>query len=217
MLTIGLTGCRYSGKTSIGKIFKQLGVPVFNADTVLKFILNFKLNIEEPIRSNIGSHVYTDGELDATKFLTDASFDKLIDIVEFELFEAWNRFKEKNKKSSYIIFESSIIFEREYQDKFDAIISVFAPKEERVYRYKTQTGMLVEYVWNIFGKEMSDLEKNTNSNYVIHNYDSAPDVLNQVNNLDKTIVNRILENKKDKTKKIFDGKISDNNITMSML
>jgi hypothetical protein len=79
------------------------------------------------------------------------------------------------------------------------------------------TGMLVEYVWDIFGKEMTDLEKNTNSNYVIHNYDSAPDVLNQVNSLDRTIVNRILENKKDKSKKIFDGTISENSITMSML
>jgi dephospho-CoA kinase len=211
MLTIGLTGCRYSGKTSIGKIFKQIGVPVFNADTVLKFIINFKINVEEPIRSNIGSHVYTDGQLDVTKFITDNSFDKLIDIVEFELFDAWNRFKEKNKKSSYIIFESSILFERGYQDKFDAVISVFAPKEDRVYRCKMNTGMLVEYVWDIFGKEMTDLEKNTNSNYVIHNYDSGPDVLNQVNSLDKKIIDHIINNQN------LDGRIMDNQLTKLML
>ena len=41
MIEIGLTGCRYSGKTSVSKMFKQIGVPVFDADTILKFILNF--------------------------------------------------------------------------------------------------------------------------------------------------------------------------------
>ena len=42
MLEIALTGCRYSGKTTIANKFKKIGVPVFDADTVLKFILNFR-------------------------------------------------------------------------------------------------------------------------------------------------------------------------------
>ena len=211
MLTIGLTGCRYSGKTSVGKLFNKIGVPVFNADVVLKFIINFRTYVDEPIKSNIGSHVYKNGFLDPTKFLTTASFDKLIDIVEFELFQAWERFKLKHSKSSYVIFESSILFERGYESKFDAVISVFAPKEDRVYRCKMNTSMNIEYIWNIFSKEMPDLNKNNRSNYVIHNYDSGPDVLNQVNSLDKKIIDHIINNQN------LDGRIMDNQLTKLML
>ena len=42
MLEIGLTGTRYSGKSTVGKVFNQIHIPVFDADTVLKFILNFR-------------------------------------------------------------------------------------------------------------------------------------------------------------------------------
>ena len=84
MLEIGLTGCRYSGKTSVSKMFKQIGVPVFDADTVLKFILNFRTYVDEPIRSNVGSFVYTAGFLDPAAFITDSIFDRTIDVVEFE-------------------------------------------------------------------------------------------------------------------------------------
>lgn len=204
MLTIGLTGCRYSGKTSVGKLFKKIGVPVFNADVVMKFIINFKADIDISIKSNIGSHVYQNSILDPTKFLTTATFDKLIDIIEFDLFQAWERFKLKHNNSSYIIFESSIIFERGYESKFDAVISVFAPKEDRVYRCRMNSDMKVEYIWNLFSKEMSDLIKNNNSNYVVHNYDTGPDTLSQINSLDLKIIENIINNRK------LDSKIMEN-------
>jgi dephospho-CoA kinase len=195
MLTIGLTGCRYSGKTSVGKLFNKIGVPVFNADIVLKFIINFKTGVKNSIIANIGEHVYTDGILDPDKFITTSSFDRLIDIVEFDLFQAWERFKDKNRNSLYVIFESSIIFERKYENKFDSIVSVFAAKEDRVYRCKINTGMMVEDIWNLFGKEISELDKNNKSDYVIHNYEDAPDILTQVNSLDKKIVDNIIKYK----------------------
>jgi dephospho-CoA kinase len=198
MLTIGLTGCRYSGKTSVGRMFNKIGVPVFNADVVMKFIINFKTNVSESIKSNIGTHVYTGSILDPNKFITTSSFDKLIDIIEFELFETWNKFKFKHKDSSYIIFESSILFERHYENKFDEIISVFAPKEDRVYRCKMNTDMKVEHIWNLFSKEMSEIEKNNKSNYVIHNYDNGPDVLTQINSLDLKIIENIIQNRYEK-------------------
>ena len=45
MLEIALTGCRYSGKSSVSKLFRKIGVPVFDSDTILKFILNLFQNL----------------------------------------------------------------------------------------------------------------------------------------------------------------------------
>jgi dephospho-CoA kinase len=198
MLEIGLTGCRYSGKTSVSKMFKQIGVPVFDADTILKFILNFRTYVDEPIRSNVGSFVYTAGFLDPAAFITDSIFDRTIDVVEFELFQSWESFKNKHKDKAYVIFESSILFERNWEKRFDKIISVFAPKEERVYRAKMDSNMRVDYIWSSFDKEITELEKNSNSHIIIHNYESGPDILDQVNNTDKRIVDlSISKNKKN--------------------
>jgi len=207
MLEIGLTGCRYSGKTSVSKLFRKIGVPVFDSDTVLKFILNFRTHVDEPIRSNVGSFVYNSGFLDPSAFITDSLFDRTIDVVEFELLQAWDKFKEKHKDKPYVIFESSILFERKWDQKFDRVISVFAPKEERVYRAKMDSSMRIDYIWSSFDKEISELEKNSNSNYIIHNYDGGPDVLDQVNGIDTKITNIHLDNKivkkKQLTKNVF--------------
>lgn len=188
MIEVALTGCPFSGKKRVAKLFKQIKVPVFEADTVMKFILNFRPHVDEPIRANVGSFVYKNGFLNADAFVTDSLFDKAIDVVEFELFQAWERFKLKHTGSSYVIFKSSILFERGWEKKFDQIISVFAPKEERAFRAKMSTNLRVDFIWSNLDKGIPDLTKNKKSTYVIHNYESGPDVLSQVNNVDKKIV-----------------------------
>ena len=40
MIKVGLSGNRYAGKDAVSRLFEQIRVPVFDADIVLKFILN---------------------------------------------------------------------------------------------------------------------------------------------------------------------------------
>ena len=40
MIKVGLSGNRYSGKSTVCKLFKQIGIPVFEADVILKFIIS---------------------------------------------------------------------------------------------------------------------------------------------------------------------------------
>lgn len=202
MIEVALTGCPYAGKKTVSKIFKQIKVPVFEADTIIKFILNFRPHVENPIKSNVGTFVYRNGFLNSDAFVTDSLFDKTIDVVEFELFKSWESFKLKHKDCAYIIFKSSILFERNWQDKFDQIITVFAPKEERVFRAKMATNLRVDFIWSSIDKGIPELEKNRNSTYVIHNYESAPDVLSQVNNIDTKIVDSYLSTHKQQSQNL---------------
>ena len=43
MIKVGLSGNRYSGKDEICNIFRKLTIPVFEADTVLKFIIDQRI------------------------------------------------------------------------------------------------------------------------------------------------------------------------------
>ena len=51
MIKVGLSGNRYSGKTAISKMFKQIGIPVFDADIVLKFIIGHCLETNRIIKA----------------------------------------------------------------------------------------------------------------------------------------------------------------------
>jgi len=68
--------------------------------------------------------------------------------------------------------------------------------------------MRIEYIWELLSKEMSELDKNSKSHYIIHNYDEAPDIIEQINRIDEKIVNYYLENlniKKNKEKDFSDN------------
>jgi dephospho-CoA kinase len=202
MLEIALTGCRYSGKTGVAKIFKQLQVPVFDSDVILKFLINFKPEVQSAIYQNIGSYLFSNGKLDKSCFVTTSLFDRTIDIVEFELFKSYENFKQKHADTPYVIFESSILFERSWQTKFTKVISVFTPKEERVRRARELTGKRIDHLWTLADTETSDLLKNNKSNWIIHNYFDGPDTLNQVRQIDDEIIDLYIDFQKTKPTEI---------------
>jgi dephospho-CoA kinase len=66
MIKVGLSG-RYSGKDRTARVFKQIGVPIFEADVILKFILNYNEELIDLIKIKIGSEYFTKDELDFRK------------------------------------------------------------------------------------------------------------------------------------------------------
>lgn len=96
LISIGLTGSRCSGKDGIAKLFRQLGVPVFDADAVIKYVLNYRKSMSDSVRKAFGRE-YTFGEyINPIAFDTDAKFESLINLIEFDLFEAYERFRNKH-------------------------------------------------------------------------------------------------------------------------
>lgn len=195
MIEIALTGNRFSGKDTVAQHFRRMGVPVFDGDAVLKFILNHRSYIDNNVKSNIGNHVYTNGFLDSSKIRGDIEFDRIIDIVEFELFNSFELYKRKCK-SSYIIFSSSIIFERKYNDKFRCVINVFTPREERISRGKEILCMNHFSTSSLMNNEISEFAKNEKSDFVVHSYMNAPPLARQVREIDKKITKIILKDTK---------------------
>lgn len=197
MIKVGLSGNRYSGKNRISKIFTQIGVPVFRADLVLKFILIHNHQLRSEIIQKVGGAYFKHGELNVDKVKADAKFSQILDIVEPELLSAWQRFQQKNKKSIYCIYHSSILFERKLNKDMDLNISVFSPHVDRVERCKFLTNKSISSIYSLSQSEMGDLDKNKMSDYVIHNYNVDSkfygDCLTQVNIVDRKIVDKFLE------------------------
>ena len=198
MVKIGLTGNRYSGKDATAKLFEQIKIPVFNADVILKFILNFDINVNKDILDNYGEYIFTgpDSMIDPKKIRSKKDFDKLVNFAEFELKRAYERFRLENRQSVYSIFHSSILFERGWDKDMDFNINVFAPKDIRSARCAKVTGQSTYTISELFKGEMDDLVKNKMSDYMIHNYPSATiafgDSCDQVNKIDRKIIDKYL-------------------------
>lgn len=197
MVKVGLSGNRYSGKNRASSIFKQIGVPVFEADVIMKFILQHNYELQSMISEQVGRKYFnSDLSLNHEKIRKDGVFSKILSIVEPDLYSAWVRFCDNNHKSIYCIFHSSILFETGWNKGMDINISVFSPYSDRVERCKYLTNKSVSSIYSLSRTEMDDLDKNNMSDFVIHNYNNdSPfygDILTQINKIDQKIIDNYL-------------------------
>ena len=169
---VGLTGGIGSGKTTVAKIFKSLGVPVYNSDEEAKLLMQSSEVIKQELIQLLGKECYTDGQLNrsfiASKVFEDAVLlEKINAIVHPKVathFEQW--FSQQN--APYIIKEVAILFETKSQHLFDFIITVTAPEEIRIQRVMERDQKTKKEVLAIIDKQLPDSEKINQSNFVIN-------------------------------------------------
>jgi dephospho-CoA kinase len=173
MIKVGLTGNYYSGQYEIGKLFEELDVPVFDADLILKYLINFSSKHIEKIRSELGENSYHMGLLKVNKFVDNRSWNKLIDIVEFDIVKAYEKFRLQHKDEFYTIFKYSYLFERKLNESMDLNISCYRPKYYRRNDMQTLTYMDSVSINKLLENEMDELFKNRKSDFVIDNYNTG--------------------------------------------
>jgi len=191
MIKVGLSGNRYSGKNEVCDIFRKISIPVFEADTVLKFIINNDSSVNNQIISKLkplyGKFAYVDPKFIRSK----KEFDMVIDCAQHKLMSAYEVFSEKHKSSIYTIFHSSILFERNWHKLMNQSIAIFCPKITRMERCKELTNMKISDVAMLMRNEIDDLDKNKMANFIIHNYNGRR-ALEQVNQVDQFIIDSYL-------------------------
>lgn len=196
MLRVGLTGNRYSGKNTICKLFRQIRVPVFDADIVLKFILNYEYDLLEDIRHITGVEYFHQEESVDINKIEDSKFVEVLKIVEPYIFKAYSKFEKTHKDSVYTVFHSSILFESDWSSFMNLNINVHAPFDERLDRSCYLNGIKSinerNLIKNCLRSETSSSVKNNLADIVIHNYDFF-DVLDLVNKADSEIVNSYMK------------------------
>jgi len=115
MLKIGLTGGIGSGKSTVARIFEQLGVPVYYADTAAKRIMNEDPILKAELIRNFGSDVYLEGKLNraylgAIVFKDKHQLELLNALVHPATIRDSNRWMNE-QRSPYAIKEAALIFE----------------------------------------------------------------------------------------------------------
>ncbi|MEW6469420.1 MAG: dephospho-CoA kinase [Bacteroidota bacterium] len=173
MLRIGLTGGIGSGKTTVGKIFSALGVPVYLADEAGKALLHTPA-IRDQVAALLGKEVLDEsGNIDrrrvaARVFADPKKLEQLNALIHPAVrrdFEDWAA----RQQSRYVIREAAILFESGSDADLDGVIAVSSPEHLRIKRVMQRDGVTEEEVRARMRHQWSDEEKIGRSQYVIVN------------------------------------------------
>jgi dephospho-CoA kinase len=191
-ITVGITGGIGSGKSTVCKVFRLLGVPVFDADTEAKEIYSRDEKIKTGLIQLFGENIYfPDGNPDRKK-LASAIFNNEIllskvnelvhPVVRME-FESW---LEKHKEVPYVIHEAAILFESGFYKMMDFTILVTAPEKERIARVVARNEVPEKIVRERMHKQWSDDKKKKMADKILLN-DNKNLIIPEIIQLDKNL------------------------------
>ncbi len=181
---LGVTGGIGSGKTTVCRIFRVLGVPVFVADVAARQLMNSDQAIRKEINAITGEDLYTTGELDR-KELARLIFNKqellrrVNEVVHPAVLRIFDEWAEKSE-SPYVIMEAAILFEARADTMVDRVAAISAPVEERIARVMGRNDLSREEVMERINNQLEDDEREEQSYYVINNADNEmiiPEIL----------------------------------------
>jgi len=191
MIKVGITGGIGSGKSTVCKVFKVLGIPVFEADSVARQLMNSDATVRTQLIRLFGSAVYLPDQTIDRKFLSGIVFNNpslLADLnqivhpaVRFT-FEEWCG----QQHSPYVIQEAAILFESGFYKMMDKIIVVATDQTERIQRVMKRDKISEEQVSQRIRNQWTDEQRIKLADFVICNNDNEL-IIPQVVEIDKKI------------------------------
>ncbi len=186
MLKVGITGGIGSGKTTVCRIFSQLGIPIFNADQAVKDLYANHSGLKIQLQSAFGSEVYTPNNQINIPFLkglllSPEKTEKLNKIVHPLVFQAFYDWADQ-QNAPYVVKEAAILFESGANKTVDSTIGVIAPEEIRIQRVKQRDNRSLEEIQSIISKQLSNDELREKCDYIIEN-DGSQSLIEQVREL----------------------------------
>ncbi len=206
IFTVGLTGGIGAGKSTVGRIFENLGIPRFDADKYAHMIYQNDSYVREAVigrfglsvgvfsedglsvdinRQALGSLVFSD--LDGLKFL-----NKLIHPAVRQGFITWA--EGLPPSTPFAISEAAILFESGADEGCDVVICVNASEDVRKKRVMLRDGISKSKVIERMYNQLSDDERADRSDFIIFN-NPKDLVLEQVIKIHQEICKRVNEEK----------------------
>lgn len=174
-LRVGITGGIGSGKTTVCRIFEELGIPVYYADERAKALMVENSSVIAQLKKLFGEEAYLpDGSLHR-KLIANLVFqdgqklEQLNAIVHPAVIQDGEKWHHLHRNLPYTLKESALLFEIKSEKFYDKTIVVYAPKETRIQRVMERDGLSKDAVEARMAKQMDDEKKRQLADYVIIN------------------------------------------------
>jgi dephospho-CoA kinase len=189
---IGITGGIGSGKSHICKIFSTMNIPIYDADSRAKFMINNDLSLKKSIKNLLGENAYTPsgeynrGWVASQVFNNPDLLKQLNSLVHPCVHKDAHDWVKKYPKSPFLLYEAALMKAAGDNNMFNKVIVVNAPIVLRIKRIQARDKRSEREIKDIIARQISDEERLKIANYVIENDDKKP-VLEQVLELYKII------------------------------
>ena len=132
MISIGITGIIGSGKSMLSQVFRSMDIPVYDADSNAKILMNNNVQIKEALIGNFGEDTYTNGAI-------NKEYLRKIVFGNEENRRLVNSIVHPAVKKDIIarqpdFIESAILYEAGLDELCDKVIVVDALEEVRIAR-----------------------------------------------------------------------------------
>jgi len=174
-LQVGITGGIGSGKSLVCKIFQCLGIPVYDADSRARALMNTDEVLVNQIKKEFGETSYNpEGSLNR-KYIGEKAFGhpeklKTLDnLVHPRVALDYSRWVAE-QSSLYVIKEAALLYEAGSYKTLDKMIVVSASEEIRIDRIKIRdphrSGQMIR---DIIKNQMPDSEKLSRADFIVIN------------------------------------------------
>lgn len=171
MIRIALTGSIGMGKSTVAKMFERSGLPVFDADAVVRKLQAPGGGLVEKIGELFPGCVRA-GTLDRDCLAEIVLADReklaaLEGIVHPAVRNARENFILEHAAAPALVFEIPLLFETGSEKEFDKVVVVSAPADVQRARVLERTGMSVAKLDSILARQTPDLEKRARADFVV--------------------------------------------------
>ncbi|MGO4387748.1 dephospho-CoA kinase [Microvirga sp. 2YAF29] len=174
---LGLTGSIGMGKSATADLFRQLGVPVHDADASVHALYRGRAAalIERAFPGTV-----VDGAVDRRKLgavvLNDAEKMKQLESIVHPLVREEEQKFLSSVTTTIAVLDIPLLFETSSEKRCDAVLVVTAPADVQRQRVMARPGMTEETFRAILAKQMPDREKRARAHFLVdtsRGFDSA--------------------------------------------
>ena len=173
MFVLGLTGSIGMGKTTAASMFKLLGVPVYDADSTVHYLLSKNTAVLKQVsdrfpksfdglsidRQILGAIVFNDPQ--ARKDLETIIHPHVREMSRNFL---WNQ---SRINARLVVLDIPLLYETGSDSRANAVVVVTAPKFLQLRRVLLRPGMNIKKLEGILESQMSDYDKRRRADFIV--------------------------------------------------
>ena len=168
---LGLTGSIGMGKSTVAEMFERAGVPVFDADAVVRRMQGpggeLVPAIESAFPGSTGPEGVKRDELGARVFGDRDALARLESIVHPAVAAQRQAFLIEHAGAPMVVFDIPLLFEKGGNRQVDKVIVVSAPDHVQRERVLARPGMTPEKFAHILSLQVPDASKRAQADHVI--------------------------------------------------
>lgn len=173
-MIVGLTGGIGSGKSTVGKLFAKLGVPVVSADEIAHELLKHNHAVYQAVKNKFGEQLLDQTQQIDRRRLRNMIFSNPAEKIWLEelmhpLIKREIIQHAKNFVYPYCVVEVPLLIEVGWQELVDRILTIDCDEELQIQRATSRDGKVDPNISEIIANQITRKERRAASNDIIEN------------------------------------------------